>query len=108
MSPKITVHGGATNARVADDSPAASTSQPQVAAEGDLGRPTSDEGVENLDEVQDETSYEESGVDPYAGLNLTELRATADERGVPSYGTKAQIAERLREADAAASGGDVE
>lgn len=110
MSPKITVHGGATNARDADVSPAADVSQPQVAAEGDLGRPTSeepavevdsvqDETTPEVDVVQDETTEEEAG-DGYEGMTLAELRALATDRDLPSYGTKAQLTERLREADA--------
>ena len=115
MSPKITVHGGATNARDADVSPAADASgQPQVTAEDDLGsatpetdetvgeeQATADAGGEDaaaLDEADEPTT------DPYAGLSLAELRTEADGRGVPSYGSKAQITERLREADAAAEG----
>jgi hypothetical protein len=33
-------------------------------------------------------------------MSLAELREAADARGVASYGSKAQIAERLRAADA--------
>lgn len=110
MSPKITVHGGASNARDADVSPAADASKPLVAAEGDQGRPTSeepaveadsvqDETTPEVDEVQDETNEEETG-DGYEGMTLSELRSLATDRGVPSYGTKAQLTERLRDADA--------
>lgn len=102
MSPKITTHGGATNAREADVSPVADASTPQVVAEDDLGRPNSEE----LDEVQDETSPEvdevqdetESDVD-YDGMTLAELREVAGSRGLPTYGTKAQLIERLQNAD---------
>lgn len=102
MSPKITVHGGATNAHGADVSPAADVSQPLVEAEVDQGRP-------NLDEVQDETTEEVDAVQDeapedtapdYESMTLAELRAEADGRGVPSYGTKGQITERLRQDDA--------
>jgi rRNA maturation protein Nop10 len=102
MSPKITVHGGATNAHGADVSPVADVSQPQVGAEADLGRPTS-----SLDEVQVETEPEEdaavetkSDEPDYESLSLGELREAAAARDLPTYGTKAQITERLREADA--------
>lgn len=91
VSPKITVHGGATNARDADVSPADDASQPLVEAEVGQGRPTPDA---DTDDVQ-----AESDTDTYAGMTLAELRAEADGRGVPSYGTKSQITERLREAD---------
>lgn len=104
VSPKITVHGGATNARETDVSPVVTASQPQDAAEGVLGRPTSDVA----DEVQDSTTVEDVVMDEtsaeepdYDSMTLQELRDTASERGVPSYGTKAQIIERLREPDAA-------
>lgn len=116
MSPKITVHGGATNARDADVSPAADASQPQVVAEDDLGRPTSDDTAAEVEAVQSETSPEVEEVSSetdteeeyvvndtapdYESMTLAELREAAEARGVPSYGTKAQITERLREADA--------
>lgn len=106
--PKITVHGGATNARErAESSPDALASQPLVGAEADQGHPTPEPEpltVEVPAVVAEILAEATEGVtetpDPYAGLNLTELKAAADERGVPTYGTKAQIAERLREADA--------
>jgi hypothetical protein len=47
---------------------------------------------------------QESAPDPYASMTLAELRAEADKRQVPSYGTKAQVTERLRESDGAAEG----
>lgn len=109
--PKITVAGGPTNAREADPSPAADASPPPVVAEGDRGPLTSKALVgepgpevfdlpepQKVDEVQDETAPEED-VDPYESLTLAELRTAADDRGLASYGTKAQIATRLREAD---------
>lgn len=118
MSPKITVHGGPTNARETDLSPAVDASQPLAGAEADQGHPTQVEGDEvvsgeavgePLAEVpaqaygEDAVPLDESepDVDRYAGMTLAELRAEADSRGVASYGTKAQIAERLREDDAA-------
>lgn len=102
--PKITVHGGATNAREAESSPDAVASTPLAGAEADQGHPTPVEApvetpvepAAELDEVQEST---ESG-DAYAGMTLAELRSAADAQGVASYGTKAQITERLREADA--------
>jgi hypothetical protein len=104
MSPKITVHGGATNARDTESSPDVSVSPPLAGAEADQGHPTAVEApvetpvepAAELDDVQDSTESE----DVYAGLTLSELRSAADARGVASYGTKAQITERLREADA--------
>lgn len=100
MSPKITVHGGATNAREADVSPAAVASEPQAAAEGSLGLTQSDD----VESVQDETSPEVDEVQDenvsadYDSMTLAELRDAASARSLPSYGTKAQLTERLREA----------
>lgn len=106
MSPKITVHGGATNAHDADLSPAADVSEPQVVAEDDLGHPVSVEGVpgEALPELPADAYGEDSvplgEAADYNGMSLAELRAAAEARDVPSYGTKSQITERLRAADA--------
>lgn len=110
--PKITKEGGPTNARDGGPSPDAPASTPPVGAEADRGHSSDDEyatgglvsvgesGPENvsMDSVQNETDQEQD-VDRYAGMTLVELRAEADKRKVPSYGTKAQIAERLREDD---------
>lgn len=113
--PKITVHGGATNARDTDISPDVDASQPLLAgAEADQeGRPTPEETpvAESAEEVRaaDPTEEEapEDGGEPaedtapdYDGMTLAELRDEANSRDIPSYGTKAQITERLREADA--------
>jgi hypothetical protein len=115
MSPKITVHGGATNAREqAESSPDALASQPLAGAEAGQGHPTftGEPGPETVsppfgdqvlrakdDDGEGETA-EAAEPDPYAGMSLAELREAADARGVASYGSKAQIAERLRAADA--------
>lgn len=115
--PKNHVGRMPTDVGAADVSPAADADQsPQVVAEDGLGRPVSaQDGVlpegfvpEALPEVsaeayaEDAVALAEPGVDPYAGMTLAELRGEADKRGVPSYGSKAQITERLREDDAAA------
>lgn len=104
--PKNHVGRGPTDVGAADVSPAADADEsPQAVAESGLGR-TSEVG-EVLPEVsaeayaEDAVALAEPEVDAYAGLTLAELRGEADKRGVPSYGTKAQLAERLREADAA-------
>lgn len=97
MSPKITVKGGATNARETDVSPVVAASEPQVVAEDGLGLPTSEDATP-VESTPDVASPE---VDPYAGMTLAELRDAAETRGLPSYGTKAQLTQRLREADAA-------
>jgi hypothetical protein len=109
MSPKITVHGGATNARAdADVSPAADASKPLVGAEADQGRPTPEDEQPTLDDVQDETPQEVAEADtgddgdPYAGMTLAELRSLASDRGIAAYGTKNQLADRLRESAAPA------
>lgn len=103
--PKNHVGRAPTNARAVDDSPVTDASEPRDVAEDVPGRPTSqevpDETTPETDDVQDEKAEDdEPEGDPYAGLTLAELRAEADKRGVPSYGTKAQITERLREDDA--------
>lgn len=120
MSPKITVHGGATNAREsAEPSPDALASQPLAGAEADQGRPTLVNGNEVVADVavgeplpdmaaeayaEDAEPLAEPDLDPYAGMTLAELREAADSRGIASYGTKAQITERLRADDEAAEG----
>lgn len=93
MSPKITAKGGATNAREADVSPVVVASPPQVAAEGDLGRPAP--------EPTPEPEVKETDAVNYDGMTLSELRTAADKAGLPTYGTKAQLIERLKEAAAA-------
>ena len=103
MSPKITVHGGATNAHGADVSPAADVSQPLVGAEADLGRPTPTEPDEAVVEVAAEAPAADAVPLPeakdYSSMTLAELREEADSRNVASYGSKAQITERLQAAD---------
>lgn len=94
MSPKITVTGGATNARSMDPSPVVEASEPQVVAEDDLGL-TPSEAVETV------AIAEEPEAKDYESMTLAELREEAGARDLPTYGTKAQLTERLREADAA-------
>jgi hypothetical protein len=101
MSPKISVHSGATNARVADVSPAADASQPQDVAEDVLGPQLSEEPQEQAEESAAE---ELTAVADYDGMTLAELREAANNRDLPSYGNKAQIIERLRDADGASEG----
>ncbi len=117
--PKITAHGGPTNARADETSPVVPASEPLIGAEAGQGHSNSSEvlvdesGPElaaestepTLDEVQDETVEEEASegdseeaVD-YDAMSLAELKAVAEDKGVATYGTKAQIAQRLREAD---------
>lgn len=86
--PKITKHGGPTNARSTDPSPAVEASPPQDVAEDVLGHPTPEPEPAEPEPTQD-----------FTGLTLSELRALAEERGVPSYGTKAQLVDRLRGAE---------
>jgi hypothetical protein len=100
-----------TDVRDADSSPAAVTDEaaPPVTAEDDRGAaapeadavpaPEPADGGDSEDKA--EPKSEGGAVDPYEGLTLSELKAEADTRNVPSYGTKAQITDRLREADAA-------
>lgn len=110
--PKITVSGGATNARDAEPSPGADASEPLVGAEADQGHPTTEtepepEAVveetpaEDEAPVEDASSGESAPVADYEGMTLAELRELAVSRDLPSWGTKAQVTERLREADEA-------
>ena len=96
MSPKITASSGATNARETDLSPAVDASQPQVVAEDDLGHPTPEEAPTTVE--TDVEAEGEAGVD-YDGMTLAELRSAADAAQLPTYGTKAQLIERLKGAD---------
>ena len=104
--PKITRHGGSTNARDTEPSPDVDASQqPLLDAEAAVqeGRPA-DPFVEaeapSPDPADGQDSADADTAPDYDGMTLQELRDEASERGVPSYGTKAQITERLREADA--------
>ncbi len=53
---------------------------------------------ESVLKAEDVAAVEKSG-DEYEDMNLADLRATADAKGLPSYGTKAQLKDRLREAE---------
>lgn len=116
--PKITKHGGPTNARGEESSPDSPVRAPLAGAEADQGHPTpaednevvgdgSGEALPELDASAEDAQPLEvkyagdpaQSVD-YDGMSLAELRELANSRKVASYGTKAQIAERLREADA--------
>lgn len=104
MSPKITAHGGASNARDAS-SPAVHAGPPQDVAEDVLGPSTAVPEQAVAEQPEPEQAPAAADAVPvakdYGEMSLAELRAEADSRGVPSYGTKAQITERLQEADAA-------
>jgi len=93
--PKITVAGGPSNAREEDVSPASVASDPQVVAEDDLGVQTPDEP-----ETVAESDEDEDTAPDYDGMTLAELREAAGDRKLPTHGNKAQLTERLREADA--------
>lgn len=109
--PKITRHGGATNARATDTSPDVDASQllPDGAEAVREERPTPPApepvAAEAVVETPAETAGEDSPADApaaepdYDGMTLAELREEATARGLAAYGTKAQITERLREAD---------
>jgi hypothetical protein len=121
--PKITVNGGATNALDEESSPDSLVSAPLTGAEAGQGHPTEVTGEvtgdgtgEALPELAPEANAEDAvelksepdpsdhdgdGSNDYEGMTVAELRELAAKRGVPSYGTKAQITERLREADGA-------
>lgn len=97
--PKISRHKGATNAReTAAPSPDALASKPLAGAEAGQGRPL-EEPEPGTQAAAVEDAPDPEPTQDYTGMTLAELRALADERGVPSYGTKAQITERLRDAD---------
>lgn len=114
--PKITVHGGPTNVRADGPSPAVPADEPLDGAEAVQGRsndtaseeaavpgaaPEAEAEAEPQVEVEVEVEAEPEAVaaPDYDAMTLAELKAAAEERGVATYGTKAQIAERLREAD---------
>lgn len=107
MSPKITAHGGATNAREADVSPVAVVSEPPVVAEDDGGRPipepehAPEETPAGEDALSEDTT--DDAVVDYDSMTLSELKEAAAHKGLPAYGTKAQITERLKEAAAGVS-----
>lgn len=116
MSPKITVHGGATNAREMEVSPTVVASKsPQDVAEDVLGRTNPAEEREAvvgevLPEVPAEAYADDAvpladaeAAPDYDGMTLGELRELASSRDIPSYGNKATVIERLREADEAGS-----
>lgn len=92
MSPKISAHGGATNARVPDVSPVGDASQPLAVAEDSQGLPTPEVTAALV-------SAEVSAANDYDGMTLAELRDAAGTRGLPTYGAKAQLIERLRDND---------
>jgi hypothetical protein len=79
--PKITVHGGPTNARVPD-----------------LNRQPSP----GVYEVVSETPAEETGTD-YTTWSFTDLRTEARTRGLPSGGTADDLRARLVEDDEASA-----
>lgn len=101
VSPKITVHGGASNARGADVSPAADVSQPLTGVDTGQGHSTENAPADTAPQTIVEGSAEDPAGKNYDAMSLGELREEATRRGVPSYGTKAQIAERLHDADTA-------
>lgn len=91
-------HSVASNARDTGTSPAVDASKPLAVAEDGQGRPLPEaEPAEETVLAPEGESAEPEPMQDLSGLTLAELRALADERGVPSYGTKAQITERLTE-----------
>lgn len=53
------------------------------------------------DAPQDDATEDNATEDNGAPSTVVELKAALEERGLPTYGTKAQMKERLAEADAA-------
>lgn len=101
--PKIT-HSGPTNSRATESSPDVDAGQSLLDGAEPLqeGRPTPAEAepVAEGDEVTGDGSGEAlPEVADYDGMTLAELRDAASARGVATYGSKAQLAQRLREAD---------
>ena len=105
--PKIT-KSGPTNSRATESSPDVDAGQSLLDGAEPLqeGRPTSaePEPVVEMTEVEDEVAGDGSGevlpeLADYDGMTLAELRDAASARGLATYGSKAQVAERLREAD---------
>jgi hypothetical protein len=56
-------------------------------------------GQDDDDPGDGDQDDDDPGEENAAGWSLAELRAQADMRGLPSYGTKAAIAERIAEYD---------
>lgn len=105
--PTITKNGGPSNARAGGSSPDATVSTPLAGAEAGQGHSTDgtvrvlvgEPGPELVPfEHESEDGAGSASVD-YNSLTLAELKALAAEREVATYGSKAQIAERLREDD---------
>lgn len=100
--PKITAHGGPSNVRADGSSPDVLADEPLVGAEAVQGHSSPDPVLDDVQvetEAEEGAEAEEAAAPDYDGMTLAELKAAAEERGVAAYGTKAQIAERLREAD---------
>lgn len=80
--PKITVHGGPSNAN--DDHPAAEEDQTEAAQPA----------TEDKADTADETSAPD-----YEALNVGQLREEASRRGLDHTGKKAELVERLEASD---------
>lgn len=70
------------------EDPSAQIAQPTFA-----GAEQEDEGFEDLKE----DIFEEHKIDNWDDLHKDDLKEEAEERGLPTYGTKADIIKRLRE-----------
>ncbi|MCA1191627.1 SAP domain-containing protein [Saccharopolyspora sp. 6V] len=88
MRVRLTKHGRDTEYRDVTDTEAQWLIQRGYAVDADDGHQAS--------EPKDEGSGSGDAGD-LAGANLAELQAKADGLGLPTYGTKAQVRERIRE-----------
>jgi hypothetical protein len=62
--------------------------------------------LDAFEEVAAPAAPEPEQGDYLDGLNLKQLKAEADERGIPNSGTKAEVADRIREHDDEANEAD--
>jgi hypothetical protein len=108
--PKITVHGGATNASEAATSPAVPEDDPLGGAVRPVqGVTTPDKPAPEPEPTADvdapEPAPEPLGpvpdISPVTGeeMTLNELRAECEKRGLPTYGTKASLRLRLSQVE---------
>lgn len=110
--PKNHADRGPTNARADETSPVVAVSAPLAGAEAGQGHPNvvpvDEPEAKAIDAEVPEAAAADTDEDSveltvetvdYESLTLAELKELAVSRDVAAYGTKAQIAERLREAD---------
>lgn len=91
--PKITLHGGPSNASV--------PVEPEPGEEVTSGRVTPEEHTEVVNPVEEPEKAGEPVSDGYEDLTKIELQQELDKRRLTKAGNKDELIERLREDDAA-------